>query len=350
MGLANVDAGLCDDFEELLRIDALHGLDLLEAVLDDLRVDRGVLLGLRVLGALELGVERFDFLEDGAELFEVFLVDLQLEEEFSEVGTEEGFALLVLGEDLLLLGLVLGLEVFLPRVGDGFLGLAGGEDVFLEAFEVGFAAVDFLVDDDAVEALLTVDEFLAEVDDVAADGGGFEKGFLGLQLGGFDALGNFDFLFAGEQRDLAHLLEIHANGVVEDVMLGGAGLFLLGLLHTLLVVVDLVGLENLDFEVLEDGEDVIDFLLVFDGLGQRLVDVVEGEVALLLREADELADLFVYSACRDVGSRRGITGGSGRGFFDGGLDGLGVSVRDTGLGFARHVEVISSTSWLYSGG
>ena len=49
---------------------------------------------------------------------------------------------------------------------------------------------------------------------MAADEGGFEEGALGFELGGLDAFGNLDLLFASEQRDLAHLLEVHADGVV----------------------------------------------------------------------------------------------------------------------------------------
>jgi hypothetical protein len=76
-------------------------------------------------------------------------------------------------------------------------------------------------------------------------------------------------------------------------LLRRAGLLLLGLFLALLEVLDLIGLEDLDLEVLEDGEDVIDLLLILDGLGQRLVDVVEGQVALFLRVADQVADLLV---------------------------------------------------------
>ena len=47
------------------------------------------------------------------------------------------------------------------------------------------------------------------------------------RLGVLDALGNFDFLLAGEQRDLAHLLEVHPDRIVEDVELR-VGLLLVG--------------------------------------------------------------------------------------------------------------------------
>jgi hypothetical protein len=79
----------------------------------------------------------------------------------------------------------------------------------------------------------------------------------------------------------------------------------------LLVVLDLIRLEDLDLKVLQDGEDVIDFLLVFDRLGQRLVDIVEGQVALFLGETDEVTDLVVDASrrsCLRAGLRRRRTG------------------------------------------
>jgi hypothetical protein len=71
----------------------------------------------------------------------------------------------------------------------------------------------------------------------------------------------------------------------------------------------LIRLENLNFEILQNGENVIDLLLVLDGLRQGLVDVVEREVALLLGLADQLADLLIDAAhsggrVDPVGSRR----------------------------------------------
>ena len=341
--LADMDAGLGDDGEERAGGDALGGLDLLEAVVDGAAVEGGVLLGLRVLRALELGVEGLDLLEGGAELLEVLLVDLQLEEELAEIRAEHVLALPVLRHDLLPVVVGLGLEVFLPRLGDGLLGLLGVLDELGQALEVGLAAVDLLVDDDAVEALLAVEELGAERADVGADGGGLEEGGLGLELGILDALGNLDLLLAGQQRDLAHLLEVHADRVVEDVVLRGAALLLLGLLHALLVIVDLVGLEDLDLEVLQDGKDVVDLLLVLDGLGQRLVDVVEREIALLLGEADQVADLVVDPARGNVTG--GAFGGGGlRVLGDDGLDGFGVGIGGGGLGFARHRKGRVSTN------
>ncbi len=329
MGLADVDHRLVDDGQQLGGRDALGGLDLLQAVIDRLGVDGGVFLGLRVLGALKLVLEVLDLLQHRLQLLEVFLVNLQLEEELAEIRAEQGLAFPELGEDALLVGLGAGLDVFGPGLGDARLGLLGVFDQLGQGFEVGLAAVDFLVDDDAVEAFLAGEELGAEASDVGADGGGFEEGGLGLEFGVLDALGDLDFLFARQQRDLAHLLEIHAHRVVEDVVLRGTGLLLLGLLHALLEIVNLIGLEDLDLKVLQNGEDVVDFLLVLDRLRQRFVDVVEGEVALLLGVADELADLLVDAPGGGIGA-------GGLGFVDDFLDGLGLGIGMGGLGFARH--------------
>ena len=116
-------------------------------------------------------------------------------------------------------------------------------------------------------------------------------------------------------------------------MLRRTRLLLLCLFLALLVVVDLIRLEDLDLQVLQDRNDVIEFLLVFDRLGERLVDVVPRQVALLLGLADELADALVDAA-------RGALGGSARGrrvLRDDGLNGFGLGIcGSSGLGFARH--------------
>ena len=62
---------------------------------------------------------------------------------------------------------------------------------------------------------------------------------LHAKFGVFDALGDFDLLFASEQRDLAHLLEVHPNRIVEDIEL-----LVLGVLGS--VVGGLLVLEAID--------------------------------------------------------------------------------------------------------
>ena len=127
---------------------------------------------------------------------------------------------------------------------------------------------------------------------------------MGFLLGVFDALGNFHFLFAGEQGNLAHLLEVHANGVVQDVMAACFGLLFLGLFLLGLVVVYLVWVEYVDFQILQDGNDVIDFVLGIDAFWERFVNVVMGQVALFLRLSNKVSDTLVHL----VLSERGLAG------------------------------------------
>jgi hypothetical protein len=99
----------------------------------------------------------------------------------------------------------------------------------------------------------------------------------------------------------------------------------------------LVGLEDLDLQILQDRKDVIDLLLVLDGLGQRLVDVVEGQVTLFLREADQVPDLVVDAAGGDrlAGTLSPLRGGGQ--LCQGVLDRLGGGgIGGGGLGLARH--------------
>jgi hypothetical protein len=127
--------------------------------------------------------------------------------------------------------------------------------------------------------------------------------------------------------------------------LRGAGLLFFFLNLAGFKIFDLFGFEDFDFEVLEDAEDVIDFLLVFDRVGEGFVYVVEGEVALLFREADESADFIVNPTGREIIERvfggfafvaEGVFGFQGR--FDGiGVEGSSGSGEGRLLSFARHM-------------
>jgi len=239
----------------------------------------------------------------------------------------------VLGEDLFAVGLVAGRQILFPGFDDGVFVFLGGFDELGQRFEIRVAAFDLFIDDDAVEAFLAVEEFLAEGDDVLGDLGGLEECVLGFGLGSLDAFRDLDFLFTRQQGDLAHLLEVHAYRVVEDVVLRGAGFLFLGFLLALFVALDLVGLQNLDVEVVEDGEDVVDFVLVFDGVREGFVDVVESEVTLLFGEPDELPDFFVESA---GGGRIGAFSTGGAYLGDSIFHGLALCVCVGGLVFSRH--------------
>ena len=106
------------------------------------------------------------------------------------------------------------------------------------------------------------------------------------QFGLFDTLGDGDFFLASQQRDLAHLLEIHPNRIVEDVVLGCAHFFLFSLFLTGLEGFNFGVVEDLNFEILEDGNDVFDFVRIVDAIGQGFVDVLVSKEALLFGKSD----------------------------------------------------------------
>jgi len=114
-----------------------------------------------------------------------------------------------------------------------------------------------------------------------------------------------------------HLFQVDVEGVVRSVGRDRAGGFLLGVFHLLPVRLDLVLVEELDVEVVQDVHDVLDQLRVGGAVGNDLVDVLDGHVAVLLGKADELLHLLVDVAADD---RRGD--GLGRDLGRGGGHGL----------------------------
>ncbi len=140
-----------------------------------------------------------------------------------------------------------------------------------------------------------------------------------LQLTGFDLLGDRDLLLAREERHAAHLLEVHPNrigSVAEGALLG---LGRLGLrLGRLRLGFSLRGeafllhrLDDLDVHVAEHRHHAVELFGCRAFARDRLVDFRVGEVASLLTEIDQLADLFrVLLAIARRGRRsRGLRGG-----------------------------------------
>ena len=221
-----------------------------------------------------------------------------------------------------------GLVEFLPLVGvradfgSLVVELGNGVGLALEllakagkGLHVAVAALDFFVENYAVEAFALVEEFLAEIVMSAGHGAEAVKDFLNFQLGILNAFGNFHLLLAGEQGDLAHLLEIHADGVVEDVELGVGFLLFFFLLFLFLLLfgfgdffdaVDIRGLDDLDLNSAELADDRVEMIGVADALGEVLVEIFVGQIALLFGESNEFPDFFL-NQLRNIG-RKGLNG------------------------------------------
>ncbi len=92
---------------------------------------------------------------------------------------------------------------------------------------------------------------------------------------------------------MAHLFQIHADRIIQDVELGVGLFFLLFffvVLFAVLVAVDLRGLDDVDLHPPQARQNGVQFVGISDTVGQRLIQVVEREVALFLRQLDQLAD------------------------------------------------------------
>jgi hypothetical protein len=166
-------------------------------------------------------------------------------------------------------------------IGDGFVGdhqVRHDEDV---------ADVDGVI----------LDEF-GERKNFANDQSGAAEGFADGSLAALDALGELDFAFPGEQRDGAHLAEIHADGIVGFVaeILNEVGVDELLAFLELFLEIDFRFFENFDAGAVELGEKVVELTAAGILLGEKLVDFVVEDVALLLAGVHELfqpAEFFV---------------------------------------------------------
>ena len=114
------------------------------------------------------------------------------------------------------------------------------------------------------------------------------------QLAALDALGDFHFAFAGEQRNGAHLAQVHAHGVV--------GLFKRAGREVKLDVFALFELESLSAPNLGASSRSMPWVPIVVirssrssavpiSSGMHVVDIAVGEVALFLARIDQVLDV-----------------------------------------------------------
>ena len=111
-----------------------------------------------------------------------------------------------------------------------------------------------------------------------------------------------------EQRNLPHLLEVHANRVVQDVELAVGFLVLFFLFFAVLApfldAVDIRRIDDLDLHGPKLGDDRFHAVGIIHALGQSLVEIVIGDVALFLGELDQFADLLLQGLMQVLRSDR----------------------------------------------
>ena len=111
-------------------------------------------------------------------------------------------------------------------------------------------------------------------------------------FGLLDALADLDFLLAGEQRHLAHLVHVHPHRVVQDLQ---PGVFLFFRFRRL-GALDFGVVNDLDVEVAQLGIELIQ-ILRRQTVGQDVVDVVVGDVAVLVRQVQQRLDGLSQVRC-----------------------------------------------------
>ena len=114
------------------------------------------------------------------------------------------------------------------------------------------------------------------------------KNSLHFALGIFNSLANGHFTLPGEQGHLAHLAQIHSQGIVQRLKLG----LLIGLLRLrLLSAVHLRLVDDLNVQIAERAINLRQTFGRDQRLGQRLVNVVERQIALLARQSNQFLAL-----------------------------------------------------------
>ena len=186
-----------------------------------------------------------------------------------------------------------------------FAGLAHGVDLFLHlARALGDPFVgDLLVveDDELADRPFAVAEVIAEEDDLLGDERGARDRLDHRQLAALDAPRDFDFAFAREQWNRAHLAQVHPDRVVCLVERAGREIELeffraLGRAVDGLLVAQvlLVRVDDLDAGAAERVEQVVELVGRGDFRRKELVHLVVQQVALFLADVDELPYFVVF--------------------------------------------------------
>ena len=171
--------------------------------------------------------------------------------------------------------------------------LVQGADPFdqpAQVLEVARAAFDQLVNDDTVEALLgRHGKQLLRQRQVLFGGEAKSVDDLPrLGFGGFDALADLHLLLARQQRHLAHLPQVHPHRVIQNII---AAPFLFFARLGRPPPLHLGGVNDINLQGAQLGEDLVQVGRADNIIGQGVVEIVVGQMALLLGKAQEVFDL-----------------------------------------------------------
>ena len=193
------------------------------------------------------------------------------------------------------------------RVG-AFVELANSLYLAAQVFQMLLAGVNQPVHNHAVEPLLggNGQQFLRQSDVLFCGETQAINYFARCVFGRFDPFADFYLLFAREQRNLAHLPQVHADRIIQD--LETLAFFVLDSRRS--GPVHFGRVDNLDVQVPELGQDPIQIFGCHGVFGKGIVDVLISEVALVARQPDQLLRLFheIQPSHRPARSRKGSNG------------------------------------------
>ena len=166
---------------------------------------------------------------------------------------------------------------------------------------MAFAGVGEPVHDHSVEPLLggNGQQLLRQGDVLLGSEAQSINDSAGFLFGRLDPFANFHFLLPGQQGDLAHLPQIHANRIIKEI----EPLVLFRLHPRRSGLVHFGRVNDVDVQVSQFGQNAIQILRGHDVFRKRIVDVLVREVALVTGQPDQIFRLF-----DDVQARRGLGG------------------------------------------
>ena len=138
-----------------------------------------------------------------------------------------------------------------------------------QVLHVSFTALDFLIEDHAIEPFPAFDEFLGEIQMAAGNKAEATEMFLHHRFSLLNSLRDLDFLVPGQQRNLPHLLQIHAHRIIQNINLGGRSAFfflflLIDVFFAIPVPVNFGGLNDVDLQTAQTRENQIEFIGIGD--------------------------------------------------------------------------------------
>ena len=181
-----------------------------------------------------------------------------------------------------------------------------------QPFHIALTGVYLFVKDNAVKAFLIVEQAIGYVQIGIRNETEAVHTALDVLFCVLNSLGNGHFLFTGKQGNLAHLFQVHADGIIQNVHLGFE-LFLFVLFFradagAVRVAVHIGRINDVKRHAAQTVHDGLVILLIDNVVGKGVINIVKSQIPLLLGELDKFTDFFLNF--RSVNRIRDLAAGS----------------------------------------